>query len=85
MQVDFVVVPDELEDSDMEATGQGHPVLLYANGVVLQVLAPVSRTKAGRGASVTRTLPQAALLASVPMRPPRPNPSAILFDTTVPI
>lgn len=44
VQVNLVVVPDELEDGDVEATGQGHPVLLYANGVVLHVLAPVQST-----------------------------------------
>lgn len=37
MEVDLTVVPDELEDGDVEATGEGHPVLSHADGVVLDV------------------------------------------------
>ena len=37
MEVDLTVVPDELEDGDVEATGEGHPVLSHADGIVFDV------------------------------------------------
>ena len=43
VQVDLVVVPYELEDGDVEATGEGHAVLCHADGVVLNVWTPTQR------------------------------------------
>ena len=40
VEVHLIVIPDELEDSDMEATGEGHAVLCHADGVVLNVWTP---------------------------------------------
>lgn len=41
MKVDFVIIPNELEDRDVKATGEGDTVLLDADGVVFNVLTPV--------------------------------------------
>lgn len=40
VQVDLVVVPDEFEDRDMEAAGEGDAILRHPDGVVLRVWAP---------------------------------------------
>lgn len=40
MEVDLVVIPDELEDSDVEATGERHTILCHTDGVVLNVWTP---------------------------------------------
>lgn len=42
--MNFVVIPDELEDRDVKAAGEGDPVLLNANGVVFNVLTPVQKS-----------------------------------------
>lgn len=44
MQVNLVVIPDELEDSDVKATSEGHSILCHANGVVLDVWTPGGRS-----------------------------------------
>jgi len=38
--MDLIIIPDELEDSDVEAAGEGYAILCHANGVVLYVWAP---------------------------------------------
>ena len=40
MEVDLLVIPDELEDGDVEATGERHAVLCHADGVVFNVWTP---------------------------------------------
>lgn len=40
VQVDLVIIPDELENSDMEAAGERHAVLRHADGGVFNVWAP---------------------------------------------
>lgn len=45
MEMDFVVIPDELEDCDMKAAGQRDAILLDANGVVFNVLTSIRKKK----------------------------------------
>lgn len=40
VEVDLLVIPDELEDRDVEAAGERHAVLRHADGVVLDVWTP---------------------------------------------
>lgn len=49
MEVDLIVVPDELEDGDVEATGEGHAVLCHPNGVILNVWTPRDRETGIKG------------------------------------
>lgn len=37
VEVDLVIIPNELEDCDMEAAGERHTILCHADGVVLDV------------------------------------------------
>lgn len=53
VEMDFVVIPDELEDRDVKAAGEGDPVLLDANGVVFNVLTPVQKSNASASYSHT--------------------------------
>lgn len=43
MKMDFIVIPNELKDGDVEATGEGDTVFLDANGVVFNVLTPIRK------------------------------------------
>lgn len=45
MQVDFIIIPNELKDRDVEAAGEGDAILLDANGVVFNVLTPVQKER----------------------------------------
>lgn len=45
MQVDLVVIPNELKDRDVEATGERDAILLNADGVVFNVLTPVQKER----------------------------------------
>lgn len=43
--MNFIIISDEFEDSDMETAGEGHSVLLDANGVIFDVLTPIRGKK----------------------------------------
>lgn len=43
--MDFIIIPNELKDRDVEAAGEGDAVLLNANGVVFNVLTPVQKER----------------------------------------
>lgn len=45
MEMNFIIISDEFEDSDMETAGEGHSVLLDANGVIFDVLTPIRGKK----------------------------------------
>lgn len=40
VEVDLVIIPNELEDSDVESAGERYAVLSHADGVVLDVWTP---------------------------------------------
>lgn len=45
MEVDLFVIPDKLEDGDVEATGERYAVLRHTDGVVFNVWTPAERKK----------------------------------------
>ncbi|TNN47359.1 hypothetical protein EYF80_042447 [Liparis tanakae] len=47
VEVDLLVIPDELEDRDVEAAGERHAVLRHADGVVLDVRTPAEGQRDG--------------------------------------
>lgn len=47
MKMNFIIISDEFEDSDMETAGEGHSVLLDANGVIFDVLTPIQEKNDG--------------------------------------
>lgn len=49
VEMNLVVIPDEFEDGDVEATGQGYPILLNPNGVIFYVLATRRKKRVSAG------------------------------------
>lgn len=43
--MNFIIIPNELEDCDVKATGQGDTILLDANSVIFNVLTPIQKKK----------------------------------------
>lgn len=43
--MDLIVIPNELEDGDVEPTCEGHAVLCHADGAVLNVWTPRDRKR----------------------------------------